>query len=212
MESLRLAQHVPRCTSCRILMARERRLKEMLDRIEDSLEVDGAFAQRVMNALPEGRPALRPAHSKRRGLAIAGLVGAGALGAAIGSRLAGTGSADGPLPGLPRIPHEGFESLNEVFSTLVRFFVLVVARAGSGFEATLPSWSPESVLVPLAFIPVALGLVTLSMLVALASGGDSRLQAIPRAFIRLSSVWADTPSRLAAPGRSPRSSVSTRRT
>ena len=103
VESLRLAQHVPRCTSCRILMARERRLKEMLDRIEDSLEVDGAFAQRVMNALPEGRPALRPAHSKRRGLAIAGLVGAGALGAAIGSRLAGTGSADGPLPGLPRM-------------------------------------------------------------------------------------------------------------
>lgn len=212
LESLRLGRHLPSCTSCRILLARENRLAEMLDRIEDSLAVDGDFTQRVMAALPAGPPESGSARSKRRGLGIVALAGIGMLGAAGLSRLSATGSADGPLPGLPRISSEGFQSLNEIFSSMFGFFMLVVARAGTGLEASLPTWSPESVLLPLAVIPVALGLGTLSMLVALASGGWTRLQAIPRVFIRLSSVWVDMPSRLAVPAKSPRSSVSTRRT
>ena len=47
-ESLRLARHLPECTACRIRLARERRLAQLMDAIEDNLQVDDSFADGVM--------------------------------------------------------------------------------------------------------------------------------------------------------------------
>jgi len=54
-------------------------------------------------------------------------------------------------------------------------------------------------------------LATLFALAALAAGGASSAHAIPSALMRLLSVASGTPSRVAASGRPPRSSASTRR-
>lgn len=63
-EAIQVARHVPLCTACRILDARERRLVEMLSSDLLDLPVDEEFASSVMNTLPKEpfrrrRPILR---------------------------------------------------------------------------------------------------------------------------------------------------------
>jgi hypothetical protein len=214
-ESLTLARHLPRCTACRILLARERRLAEMLDAIEDTLPVDREFAASVMGALPEGpppEPASALVRARRRGLGIAGVVGLVGLGTAVLSQLTRLGPGRGPLPGLPHFTLEEMDSLLEIFGGLVRLVMLVVAQAGAGLDPTLPSWSGAGDTGPLVFVPVLVVLLMLSTLVALAGSGYGPVQAIPRAVMRVLSLGSVIPRRWAVAGRSPRSSVSTRRT
>jgi hypothetical protein len=214
-ESLRLARHLPRCTACRILLARERRLAEMLDAIEDTLPVHGEFATSVMGALPEGPPPAPTSaltRARRRGFGIAGIVGLVGLGTAILAQLTRLGPGRGPLPGLPHFTLEGMDSLLEIFGGLVRLVMLVVAQAGAGLDPTLPSWSGAGNLSPVAFIPVLVVLLMLSTLVALAGSGYGPVQAIPRVVMRVLSLGSEIPRRWAVAGRSLRSSVSTRRT
>ena len=54
-ESLRVARHVASCTTCRIVAHRERRLRAVLDGLEDA-PADAAFLDRVMDALPSTPP------------------------------------------------------------------------------------------------------------------------------------------------------------
>jgi len=72
-ETMRLARHLPDCTRCRILMARERRLAEMLELDLEEMPVSGDFVRTVMANLP-GDPPPRPKgrRRRRRGLKLVG--------------------------------------------------------------------------------------------------------------------------------------------
>lgn len=60
-EALRTARHLGDCTACRILLARERRLAELLEgEIEDRLPVDEGFVRMVMANLPHEPPRRPP--------------------------------------------------------------------------------------------------------------------------------------------------------
>jgi anti-sigma factor RsiW len=69
-ETLGFARHIPDCTSCRILFARERHLARMLDGLDDLIPVEEAFLEGVMRSLPSTPP---PRVSKRNGLKLAGI-------------------------------------------------------------------------------------------------------------------------------------------
>lgn len=75
-QALTLAGHLHRCTACRITLAREARLAVMLDGLADTLPVDAAFFERVMDSLPEHPPQSHQQTARRRlrqGLKLAGM-------------------------------------------------------------------------------------------------------------------------------------------
>lgn len=87
-ESLRVARHVPDCTACRILLAREQRLHEMLEDMEDPVDLDERFLDDVMSAISRG-----PVPKRRRrhwpvAVKLAILAGIVLVGSAIVSRVA----------------------------------------------------------------------------------------------------------------------------
>ena len=73
-EAILVARHLPDCTGCRILLARENRLAEILAEQMDDLPVGEDFVQSVMATLPNESPARRIKSTKRklRGLKLAG--------------------------------------------------------------------------------------------------------------------------------------------
>ena len=66
-EAMRSARHVSGCTACKILLAREHRLAEMLEQnLEDPLTVGEDFVEAVMANLPnDPPPAPRPKRARR---------------------------------------------------------------------------------------------------------------------------------------------------
>ena len=58
-EAIEVARHVPDCTACRILLARERRLAEMLATDLEDLPVGEEFVISVMRTLPKDPPPAR---------------------------------------------------------------------------------------------------------------------------------------------------------
>ena len=67
---MRCARHLPDCTACRILLAREKRLAAMLaDGLVDPLPVGDDFLQGVMNQLP--REPVQPRRRPGRRLKLA---------------------------------------------------------------------------------------------------------------------------------------------
>jgi len=76
-DAMEVARHLPDCTACRIVLARERRLAEMLAREFDDLPVGEEFAEQVMATLPQGPPPHREPRRHSHGLALAGRSGAG---------------------------------------------------------------------------------------------------------------------------------------
>jgi anti-sigma factor RsiW len=93
-EALGLAKHLATCTACRIVLARESRLAEILDGADDGLSVDENFFGAVMASLPD-----RPVRSTvelarktrwRRGLRLASWASVGALGAGLAARARGS--------------------------------------------------------------------------------------------------------------------------
>lgn len=78
-EAMRVARHLPDCTACRIVAARERRLARMLEEELDDLPVGEEFVRTVMSTLPDGPPPDADLASRRwkarRGLKLAGLFG-----------------------------------------------------------------------------------------------------------------------------------------
>ena len=87
--ALRVARHLPTCTTCRIVLAREFRLARVLVSLDDSIPVEETFLDEVMRSLPEEPPGTRAPSRPlaRRGLKLAGLVGVLILGAAAAARL-----------------------------------------------------------------------------------------------------------------------------
>ncbi len=68
-EAIIVARHLSECTACRIQLARERRLAEMLSRELDDLPVGEDFVQSVMATLPKDPPTRR--RRRRRHLKLA---------------------------------------------------------------------------------------------------------------------------------------------
>ena len=137
-EALRLARHLATCTACRIVIARESRLTEMLDGVDDACSVDESFFRAVMDALPE-RP-LRPGAEVsqrarwRRGLRLAALGSVVALGAGLAARALPSLRLDVATPAMPRFtPDEtdGWISLIGSAAQWIRMTAQSVAWAGS---------------------------------------------------------------------------------
>ena len=58
-EAMRVARHLARCTACKIALARERRLAELLEQDLEDLPVGEEFVQTVMDNLPHEPPPRR---------------------------------------------------------------------------------------------------------------------------------------------------------
>lgn len=79
-EALCAARHLSDCTSCRIILARERRLAAFLERgMSDPLQVDESFVDEIMARLPQGPPPPPKRKSKRHRLRLASYAGLLAL-------------------------------------------------------------------------------------------------------------------------------------
>jgi anti-sigma factor RsiW len=63
-DALAVGRHVEDCTACRIRLARERRLAEMVSDLGDPIDVDEQFLHDVMDQLPAHAPRRR---SRTRG-------------------------------------------------------------------------------------------------------------------------------------------------
>lgn len=136
-EALRVARHLSECTTCKIVLAREKRLAEMLCHLDDPLTVEAGFIDRVMAALPAGPP---PARSpRRRMLKLAGFAGA-AL-ALIPSAIRLLGSAPGgALDSFrPVFELDGVDRLLGGLGVTARALLLMLARSGAGALPRLPS-------------------------------------------------------------------------
>lgn len=135
-ETLELARHVDRCTPCRIVLARERRLGEILNGIEDPLDVDASFLEGVMAALPERTVpvAIEPAGRRRwrRGLKLAGMSAVAVLGAGALARLAPSLRFDPVAPALPRFTAESADGWLGVLGSTVQWVRLTAETLGWG--------------------------------------------------------------------------------
>jgi len=74
-EAIEAARHLPRCTACKILLARERRLALLLERELVDLTVDDTFVRDVMDTLPAQPPRRAAQIRVLRGLKLACLAG-----------------------------------------------------------------------------------------------------------------------------------------
>ncbi len=144
-EALGLARHLARCTSCRIVLARETRLAEMLGQADDAVVVDEAFFRNVMASLPErpSRPVelAKPARW-RRGLRLAAFASVTAFGAGLAARVLPSLRLDVATPSMPRFTPDdtdGWISLLGSAAQWIRMTAQSVAWAGS--SGTLSPWT-----------------------------------------------------------------------
>lgn len=147
-EALRVGRHVHDCTACRIRLARERRLAEMVTGLEDPIDVDDSFVARVMDELPR---VTAPSRRHRRGLKLAGiallLASAGTLASAWSSFGGG-----GPIAELvPRLPSDGGVRLAVAFEGIAR---ALAAAAVTTLDGGSIRWAVPQVGATLAAITV----------------------------------------------------------
>ena len=166
-EALQVARHVPGCTPCRILLAREIRLARMLDTLDDAIPVDEAFLAEVMRALPSDPPRpLRPRSAARRGLKLAAWLGGVAIGAGIAARLTQlAGSTELSTP-LAHLRVGDMDGMLATAASAARLALELVDRVSSGFAVSLPALDLGSPLRIAALLPGALAVAALSVLVA----------------------------------------------
>jgi hypothetical protein len=156
-DALRVARHLGDCTVCKIVLARERRLAEVLGTLEDPLPVDEMFIEKVMAALPAGPPPATVGRVRRRLIRLAGL---GALAAALGATaprvLAGLGNVG---IGLIRtgLDLEGGERLLRGLGAGARSVLLMLAEWGPLDSSRNPG-PLDAAISPsiLAFVTIAL--------------------------------------------------------
>ncbi len=99
-EAIRVGRHLPGCTACRIHLAREGRLAELLSGGLDDLPVADDFAESVMATLPQGPPPRR-SRRPRRGLKLASLFGLIALAGFLGLQMPGAPETVLRMPSWP---------------------------------------------------------------------------------------------------------------
>ncbi len=135
-EALGIARHLAGCTACKIVLARELRLHEVLEGLDDPFSVDDEFSRVVMAALPAGPPPAAE-RKRRRGLRLAGLATLVSLGAAAAFRLVAFPSPSEPLRLASRLDLEGGSHLLEGLGQLAGGAAAVLSRVAVGSTARL---------------------------------------------------------------------------
>jgi hypothetical protein len=213
-EALLAGRHLPRCTGCRILLARERRLGSLLDGVDDPLPVEADFLGKVMDAIPAGPPpgADRAMSRRRRGLRLLGSLGVLILAAGLAARL--SAPALDPIARIPRaIPGvEGLEGSLAGAGGAARLLLATLVGAGTQATLEIPSLPrPHVAMAMLAPLFAAL-LAATSTAAVIAARSLYRSGASPSAGSLASRAVTSTPSRRAVETRSPADSASIRRT
>ncbi len=138
-EAIRVARHLPDCTACRILMARERRLASMLEWDLQDLPADEEFVRTVMKTLPADPPPPQPRKKNWRGLklaALAGLLYGGLLALSRGGLSVGPG---GSAPSLPSLDPQSAQGAGEGLLHVVYLAVTALRSAATQLPLDLPS-------------------------------------------------------------------------
>ena len=159
-EAFRLARHLTTCTACRIVLARDSRLAEMLDGASDAVSVGESFFGTVMASLPDRpvRPALELSRETRRkhGLRLAAWGAIAALCGGLAARVLPSLRLDVATPAMPRFTPDDTDGLISVIGMAaqwIRMTAQSVAWAGSS-EAwgawTIGAISLSAVLAALA--------------------------------------------------------------
>lgn len=166
-EALRGARHLSTCTACRIHLARERRLAELLEAgLDDRLPVGEDFVRSVMASLP-AMPPPAPRFARRRKLKLACIAGFLAVAPLFAPRAV---TLDGlaarlPLPGGPAPGSE--EQLLTVLAGALRALP-VALDAMAGFvpplrtAASLPGFAAVSLLPAVVAVGLAAALVMIA--------------------------------------------------
>jgi anti-sigma factor RsiW len=138
-EAILVARHLPDCTACKILLARERRLARMLEEELDDLHVGEDFVESVMSTLPDGPPPALDERSKRRkwrGLKLAGLLGVSlTAGLSVWQQFAVGGGGARLVISPPSLERATLETL----LGLIRVVLVTLDAATGGLSLQLPS-------------------------------------------------------------------------
>jgi anti-sigma factor RsiW len=177
-EALRLARHLDRCTACRILLARERRLAEALDGLEDALDVDPSFFEAVMASLPD-RPARAASPDRastrfRRGLKLAGMASITALGAGVAARVLPSLRFDLAAPSMPRFTPESCDGWLGLFGSAAQWVRVAAESLAWSGTASGPGGAPLELLAFEGVVVAAFIVVAASAGVALFARAGSR--------------------------------------
>lgn len=163
-EALQVARHLPSCTTCRILFAREVRLARVLESLDDAIPVDEAFLDDVMRALPDEPPRVARA-LKRRGLKLAGLAGALALSAAGAARLSQLVGAIEIRSPLAHLRPGDFEGFLATAASAARLASTLIDRMSAGLVVDLPPLQLGPAASIAALVPGVIAIAALSTLV-----------------------------------------------
>jgi hypothetical protein len=168
-EAMRGARHLSRCTSCRILLARLRRMTDLLENgLTDELVVGEEFVRAVMAELPHRPPAPPRAPRKLRALKLAGLVTVALLAPHLASDLALPGAELARLDALPGFDTEPARGWPAGFAGLARV-ALAAAEALSGRLPHLGLGLGVGDLLPVAAAIAVAGMIACTAALALAS-------------------------------------------
>ena len=177
-EALRLARHLATCTACRIVLARESRLAEVLDGADDGFRVDENFFGAVMASLPD-RPArtgvdLSRKTRWRRGLRLASWGSVATLGAGLATRALTSLRLDMAAPAMPRFTPDDADGLISLIGSAaqwIRMTAQSVTWAGS--SGAWGVWTIGALSLTAALVGVAT-LLTVSGALAWATRTGSR--------------------------------------
>ncbi len=183
-EAMRCARHLPDCTACRILLARERRLAEMLeDRLTDPLSVGEEFVESVMAKLPSEPPPTprrgqreqreqRRRRGRRRSIKLAGFAAIlGLLPLALRGFFVEWGT---PFAGIYRPDIPGAEGTMETWTVPSQWFLSAVGTIALELPNMLRGLSHSMTLGALGLVPLAAFFVVAAML-AIATRGVFKL-------------------------------------
>jgi len=138
-EAMRVARHLPDCTACRILLARERRLAAMLEQDLQDLPADEEFVRSVMETLPADPPRPRARQRSRRGLKLAllaVLLYGGLLALSQGGLGVGRGAA---APSLPSLDPPSAQGAGEGLLQVVYLAATALRTAATQLPLSLPA-------------------------------------------------------------------------
>jgi predicted anti-sigma-YlaC factor YlaD len=171
LESLRVARHAPDCTACRILLAREERLHDMLDQLDDPVSLDEGFLSEVMAAIADRpKPVRRAARRWPVAVKLALLAGVVLAAGAVVSRFVPFGFTTAGSPSLvPSLDPEGSSGALGAAAGLVHLVLVALDRLGSTVPPSLAAASLPSVVSLAAVLPAALLALTLAGAIALAA-------------------------------------------
>jgi anti-sigma factor RsiW len=172
-EAMRVARHLSDCTACKIVLARERRLAEMLERDLEDLPVGEEFVRSVMETLPQGPPPRRRGRRNWRGLKLAGSVGLLGAGALTVSQWLSAGRGGVARIGLPATDFETGPSGLENLAGLARLATGAL-EALRDLTVALPSVGGGAELLAAAVTAVVVCVGAGSVLFAVAAGSLAR--------------------------------------